>query len=64
MTEEQMIDRIERAEKLHARLIELEREQEEAGLYEEALETRRLRNDQEASMLYWRERAAVEHSTV
>jgi len=62
MTEEQMIDRIERAEKLHARLTELEREQEAAGLYEEALETRRLRNDQQASMLYWRERASVEGS--
>jgi hypothetical protein len=59
MTEEQVLHRIERAEKQVARLAALEREQEEAGLYEEALETRRLRNDQQASILYWRERAGV-----
>jgi hypothetical protein len=59
MTEEQVLHRIERAEKQVARLAELEREQEKAGLYEEALETRRLRNDQQASILYWRERASV-----
>jgi hypothetical protein len=57
MTREQMLDRIERAEQLHRRLGDLEREHEKAGLYEEALETRRLRHDQEASALYWRARA-------
>ena len=52
-----MLDRVERAEQLHRRLAALEREHEKAGLYEEALETHRLRNDQQASVLYWRERA-------
>ena len=52
-----MLDRVERAEQLHRRLAALEHEHERAGMYEEALETRRLRNDQQASVLYWRERA-------
>ena len=51
-----MIDRIERAEKANRRLSEVEREHEQAGFYEEALEARRLRLDQEASVLYWRAR--------
>ena len=39
---------------------ELEREREAAGLYEEALEARRLRLEQEASIIYWRSRAETE----
>jgi len=57
MTREQMLDRVQRAEQLFQRLSALEQEHEKAGLYEEALEMRRLRNDQQASVLYWRERA-------
>jgi hypothetical protein len=38
MTREQMMDRIERAERLRSRLSEIEREHERAGFYEEALE--------------------------
>jgi hypothetical protein len=58
MTPEQMIYRARQAENLLERYSELERERESAGLYEEALEARRLRLEQEASISYWRSRAA------
>jgi hypothetical protein len=58
MTPEQMKHRAQQAEQLLERYAELERERETAGLYEEALEARRLRLEQEASVLYWRERAS------
>lgn len=58
MTPEQMIYRAQQAEHLLERYRELERERETAGLYEEALEARRLRLEQEASVVYWRSRAA------
>ncbi len=57
MTTEQMIYRAQQAEKLLGRYRELEREREAAGLYEEALEARRLRLEQEAAVIYWRSRA-------
>jgi hypothetical protein len=56
MTSEQMEYRAQQAEHLRERYTELERERESAGLYEEALEARRLRLEQEASVNYWRER--------
>lgn len=58
MTPEQMIYRARQAENLLERYTELERERESAGLYEEALEARRFRLEQEASVIYWRSRAA------
>jgi hypothetical protein len=58
MTLEQMIYRAQQAEHLLERYTALERERERAGLYEEALEARRLRLEQEASIIYWRSRAA------
>jgi hypothetical protein len=58
MTPEQMIYRAQQAEHLLDRYRDLEREREDAGLYEEALEARRLRLEQEASVDYWRSRAA------
>jgi hypothetical protein len=58
MTSEQMIYRAQQAERLLERYSELERESEAAGLYEEALEVRRLRLEQEAAVSYWRDRAA------
>jgi hypothetical protein len=58
MTPEQMIYRARQAENLLERYSELERERESAGLYEEALEARRMRLEQEASLIYWRSRAA------
>jgi hypothetical protein len=58
MTSEQMIYRVQQAEHLLERYAELEREHEEAGLYEEALEARRLQLEQEAAASYWRERAS------
>ena len=58
MTSEQMIYRAQQAEHLLERYTELEREREAAGLYEEALEARRLRLEQEASISYWRSRAS------
>jgi hypothetical protein len=58
MTTEQMLHRAELAERLLRRFSRLEREQGQAGLYEDALEARRLRHDQEAAALYWRRRAA------
>ena len=60
MTQEQMIYRAQQAENLRERYTELEQERERAGLYEEALEARRLRLEQEASVLYWRDRASDE----
>jgi hypothetical protein len=57
MTTEQMNYRAQQAEHLLERFSELERERERAGLYEEALEARRLRLEQEAAVIYWRERA-------
>ena len=57
MTPEQMIYRAKQAETLDQRLAEVERERERIGLYEEALEARRLRLEQQAAALYWRERA-------
>jgi hypothetical protein len=58
MTQEQMIYRAQQAENLRERYTELEQERERAGLYEEALEARRLRLEQEASVIYWRDRAS------
>ena len=57
MTSEQMEYRVRQAEQLLERYTELERERETAGLYEEALEARRLRLEQESSIVYWRSRA-------
>ena len=57
MTEQQMMFRAEQAEQLKQRYAELERERERAGLYEEALEARRMRHEQEAAAIYWRSRA-------
>jgi hypothetical protein len=59
MTPEQMIHRAQQAETLLERYRDLEREHEDAGFYEEALELRRLRLEQEASVVYWRERVAA-----
>jgi hypothetical protein len=58
MTTEQMEYRAQQAEHLLERYVLLERERETAGLYEEALEARRLRLEQEASVIYWRGRAS------
>jgi hypothetical protein len=58
MTSEQMDYRAQQAEHLLKRYTELEREWESAGLYEEALEARRLRLEQEAAISYWRDRAS------
>ena len=60
MTTEQMIYRAKQAEHLLGRYQELEREREDAGLYEEALEARRFRLEQEAAIIYWRSRADSE----
>ncbi len=57
MTERQMTFRAEQAEHLRERYIELERERERSGMYEEALEARRMRHEQEAAAIYWRSRA-------
>jgi len=53
------ISRRSRPQHLLERYSELERESETAGLYEEALEARRLRLEQEASVVYWRERLSA-----
>jgi hypothetical protein len=58
MTPEQIKQRAQRAEQLLERYAQLERERESDGLYEEALEARRLRLEQEASVDYWRSRLA------
>jgi hypothetical protein len=58
MKPEQMIHRAQQAEQLLERYRELERERESAGLYEDALEARRLRLEQEASLTYWRGRVS------
>ncbi len=57
MTEQQMTFRAEQAEQLKQRYSELEAERERAGLYEEALEARRMLHEQEAAAIYWRSRA-------
>ena len=57
MTSDQMNYRAQQAEHLLQRYTEIEREHESAGLYEEALEARRLRLEQEAAVSYWRDRA-------
>ena len=56
MTSEQIEYRAQQAQHLLERYREIEHEREKAGLYEEALEARRLRLEQEASVYYWRER--------
>jgi hypothetical protein len=56
MTQEQMRYRAQQAEQLIGRYRQLERDREQAGLYEEALEARRLRLENEASVIYWRSR--------
>jgi hypothetical protein len=58
MTKEQMIHRAKRAEQLRERLTEVEQEREATGLYEEALEARRLCLEHEAAAFYWRSRAS------
>jgi hypothetical protein len=60
MTSEQMSYRAQQAEHLLERYTELEREHESAGFYEEALEARRLRLEQEAAVSYWRDRATAD----
>jgi hypothetical protein len=60
MTTEQMLYRAQQAEHLKKRFEELQRERESSGLYEEALEARRLRLEQEAAAIYWRSRASGE----
>jgi hypothetical protein len=57
MTTEQMLYRANQAEQLEQRFAELQREREGHGMYEEALEARRLRLEQEAAAIYWRSRA-------
>jgi hypothetical protein len=57
MTSDQMNYRAQQAEHLLERYSELEREHQSAGFYEEALEARRLRLEQEAAVSYWRDRA-------
>jgi hypothetical protein len=61
MTPEQMIYRAQQAEGLLDRYLELERRHEAEGLYEEALEARRYRLEQEAAISYWRSRAQAAH---
>jgi hypothetical protein len=58
MSSDQMIYRAQQAERLLERYSELEREHESAGFYEEALEARRHRLEQEAAVSYWRDRAS------
>ena len=58
MTSEQMNYRAQQAEHLLERYTELEREHESAGSYEDALEARRLRLEQEAALSYWRGQAS------
>ena len=60
MTEQQMMFRAEQAEHLKERYKLLEREREQSGLYEEALEAKRMRHEQEAAAIYWRSRAEGE----
>jgi hypothetical protein len=62
MTSEQMDYRAQQAAHLLKRYTELEREHESAGFYEEALEARRLRLEQEAAVSYWRDRASEDAS--
>jgi hypothetical protein len=60
MTSDQMNYRAQQAEHLLHRYTELEQEHESAGFYEEALEARRLRLEQEAAVNYWRDRATAD----
>lgn len=53
-----MNHRAQQAERLLQRYRELEREREAGGLYEDALEARRLCLEHEASAIYWRTRAS------
>ena len=62
MTSEQMDYRAQQAAHLLKRYTELEREHQSAGFYEEALEARRLRLEQEAAVSYWRDRASEDTS--
>ncbi|MGZ5307891.1 MAG: hypothetical protein ACXWW8_07000 [Solirubrobacterales bacterium] len=57
MTHERMLEKAEKAERRCERYREIERRCEERGLYEEALEAERMRNEHVATLLYWRERA-------
>jgi hypothetical protein len=57
MTAEQMLHRAAQADHLYERLTAVERDREQEGLHEQALEARRLRHEQEAAALYWRARA-------
>jgi hypothetical protein len=57
MTSDQVNYRAQQAQHLLERYTELEREHESAGSYEDALEARRLRLEQEAALSYWRDRA-------
>jgi hypothetical protein len=61
MTSDQMSYRAQQAETLLKRYTELEREHESEGFYEEALEARRLRLEQEAAVSYWRDRATQDN---
>jgi hypothetical protein len=56
MTPDQIEYRAQQAQHLLDRYREIEQEREQAGLYEEALEARRLSLEQEASVDYWRDR--------
>jgi hypothetical protein len=58
MTSDQVNYRAQQAEHLLERYAELEREHESAGSYEDALEARRLRLEQEAALSYWRDQAS------
>lgn len=57
MTTEQIIYRAQQAEHLRERFTELEQERERSGLYEQALEARRMCHEQAAAAIYWRSRA-------
>jgi hypothetical protein len=58
MTSDQVNYRAQQAQHLLERYTELEREHESAGSYEDALEARRLRLEQEAALSYWRDQAS------
>jgi hypothetical protein len=58
MTSDQVNHRAQQAQHLLERYTELEREHESAGSYEDALEARRLRLEQEAALSYWRDQAS------
>jgi hypothetical protein len=58
MTSDQVTYRAQQAEHLVERYMEIERDHESAGFYEEALEARRLRLEQEAALSYWRDQVS------